>query len=99
MEFTRRNSADQDKKLAAEKRGEHFFPRVVVEKAGYRVEVDYVSATVAYIGKAEPEVAFDGAGWQVAQLTTEADGSCSLKYANGSARFDLVWDDRLTYTY
>ena len=71
-------------------------------------ELDYLAATldgdddhVEYVGYAEPGAASSAAKWQIRKITykEDTDTIVSVKYADGSAAFDKVWDDRATYTY
>lgn len=55
-----------------------------------------------YIGEAAPGSAKGDAVWRikrVEELTGNDAGDIEILWANGTAAFDKVWDDRATYTY
>lgn len=55
-----------------------------------------------YIGEAAPGSAKGDAVWRikrVEELTGVDAGDIEILWANGTAAFDKVWDDRATYTY
>lgn len=54
--------------------------------------------TITYIGLAKLGTATTDAKWQIRRI--QLDGTTtSLQYANGSRRFNQVWDDRSILTY
>lgn len=65
----------------------------------YDLEVDDTSTpNTTYIGQADPGTDVATAGWRIKRIVESGTGT-SVDWANGSAGFTHVWDDRLTYTY
>ncbi len=60
--------------------------------------IDEVSDTVMYIGIANSGDLTSDANWQIKKITKTGDIT-SIKYADGTADFVNVWDDRASYTY
>lgn len=65
---------------------------------GLNVELDVASATVSYIGEADPSAATSAAAWRVRRITKTGD-DVSIRWADGDALFDNVWDDRASLSY
>lgn len=64
----------------------------------YAKIVDEASATVTYIGKAEPGSAEASAVWQIKKI--EIIGTETIfTWADGNVSFDNVWNDRASLTY
>lgn len=68
-------------------------------EASLAVQVDEVSDTVTYVGKAIPGTDTSAGLWQIQRLTEPAVGDLVVEWANGAATFDKIWDDRLGYSY
>lgn len=68
------------------------------EEEVYDIEVDTSVAGVTYVGQALPGTAKSEALWRIKKITDSAGGS-SVDWASGSAAFNKVWDDRLSYVY
>lgn len=66
--------------------------------SGLAMELDVASATVTYFGEAEAGSATSGALWRIRKLTTTGD-DLSIKWADGDALFNNVWDDRASLSY
>lgn len=64
----------------------------------YTKHVDYVSASVTYIGEATPGTADSSALWRIKKITTTGE-DIDIMFADGNANFDNVWDDRASLTY
>ncbi len=62
-------------------------------------EVDVASSTVTYVGKAAIGTAGAAALWQIQEITTTAGGSASIKWADGNALYDNIWDNRASLSY
>jgi len=62
-----------------------------------QVRTDKV-ASVTYIGKAAPGVAASAAEWQIQRLT-EGGTTTDLEWADGSADYKFIWDDREALSY
>lgn len=60
--------------------------------------VDEASATVTYIGKAEPGSAESAAVWQIKRITISGSETITT-WADGNVNFDNVWDNRASLTY
>ena len=52
-----------------------------------------------FVGEAAPGSLRTAAVWRIKRIYELADNQIEIIYANGSADFDKVWDDRLTYTF
>ena len=52
-----------------------------------------------YIGEAHPGVSVNQTGWRIKMIEELPTGDLQIIWASGSDTFNLVWDDRLTYTY
>lgn len=59
--------------------------------------LDEVSATISYIGEAQPASSTSAAVWRIRKLDTTS--GVNLLYADGNTRFDNIWDDRVSLTY
>ena len=61
---------------------------------------EYVSATKNYYGLTAPGNATSAAAWQIRQETLDSQGrTTDIQFANGSIDYNLIWDNRATYTY
>jgi YD repeat-containing protein len=55
---------------------------------------------VQYIGLSQPGRATSTAGWQIRELTYDADDNLTtVAFAGGSNEFAFIWDNRAGYTY
>jgi len=57
-----------------------------------------VDGNYTYVGEAEPGSAQSGSIWRIKRIT-ETGEDLEIVWANGSAEFDKVWDDRASYSY
>jgi hypothetical protein len=64
----------------------------------YKTIIDEVSATLSYIGKAEPGTATSSASWQIQRLSVSG-GVTSIEFAGGAATFSQIWANRAGLTY
>ena len=65
----------------------------------YDTLIDTVS-TVKYIGQALPGSTQSSALWRIKKVDLSAtDGDVEIVWADGTAEFTKVWDDRLSYNY
>ncbi len=62
------------------------------------VEVDETTPGVTYVGQAEPGTAKSDAAWRIKKVT-EAATLTSVDWANGTAEYVHVWDDRASLVY
>ena len=75
-----------------------FTQSLVTQSTGasqYSLRMDE-GATYTYIGEAAPGSLTSGSVWRVKRLT---NADTTIKWANGAAEFDQVWDDRAILTY
>jgi len=70
----------------------------MIEQENILIYVDEVSTTLSYIGKAARDSADDKPVWQLKEVKTTGTVT-TIKFAEGSDRFNYVWDDRASYTY
>jgi hypothetical protein len=71
---------------------------VEVISAGLAVQLDEVSDTVTYLGKAQPGSTTAAGVWQIQRITTIGE-DLIIEWANGSSEFNQVWDNRLSFSY
>lgn len=60
---------------------------------------DFVGETTTYKGEAQVGAAEGSAVWRIRQLLIGVDGDVTEIWAGGSAQYDKVWTNRLTYSY
>jgi len=71
---------------------------VAAMKYAHTMLIDVASATVTYIGEAEPGTLVSGATWRIKKITVT--GSLTeIQWADGVGTFTKVYNDRATYTY
>ena len=75
--------------------GERFIQEVV--QLSLAVRVDEPTATLMYVGKAQPGTLTSAAGWQIQKIDT-ATGT-QVEWANGNANFESIWDNRASLAY
>jgi hypothetical protein len=54
--------------------------------------------TLKYIGEAQPGTTKSAAKWRI-KLVDLTDDDIEIVWADGTATFTKVWDDRLSYDY
>lgn len=64
----------------------------------YSLEYDYVDSTTSYRGEAEPGSATSAAAWRISKITVSGD-DLTITWADGSADFNQIWDDRASLSY
>lgn len=63
-------------------------------------EIDFIDDDNWYVGYAPAGTATSATGWKIVfNSIYNAEGDSTKAWADGSADYDKVWDDRLTYTY
>jgi len=68
------------------------------ERIDVQKKFDEASATVTYIGEAEPGASATLAVWRIYKFTTT--GSIKDKqWASGTTDYNKIWNDRVSYTY
>jgi len=65
----------------------------------YAKRVDFISDTLLYRGEAAPGSVESAAVWRIRRIAFAADDDVTEEWANGSADFNQVWDDRLGLSY
>lgn len=99
-DFVRRNTADQDKKLDADKLSRDgldiFRPRTAL--APQAVLVDQSNPMEIYIGEAAPDALTSAPVWRIKKLLTVGPQK-GIVYANGNADYINIWDERHTLVY
>jgi hypothetical protein len=65
----------------------------------YTLLLDEVSATLSYVGEALPGSLPGDPAWRIKKLDEGGTPELQIEWADGTADFDKVWDDRATYTY
>lgn len=63
----------------------------------YALQIDDVSATLSYIGKAAPGSATSAAVWQIKKVDTTS--GTIITWASGSSNFNQIWDNRASLSY
>lgn len=61
--------------------------------------VDFITDLLIYRGEADPGAAESGAVWRIRKIVIGEDGDVTTTWANGSATFTNIWDDRASLTY
>lgn len=79
-------------------------PGVSEEDMAYAKRLDMVSESVMYKAEAAPGSANSSPAWRIRKITITSDPSGTMvdveeQWAGGTATFNKVWDDRLTYEY
>lgn len=69
----------------------------VFGESSYVTRVDEASATITYIGEADPGTATSAASWRVKRVDTSS-GTVIL-YAGSVTSFNQIWDNRAGLTY
>lgn len=54
--------------------------------------------TITYLGKAKLGTATSDAAWQIRRINFSGTTN-TFQYANGSRRYDQIWDNRASLTY
>lgn len=65
----------------------------------YAKRVDFVSEDVLYRGEAEVGASESSAVWRIRKIGFGIDGDVTETWAGGTAKFDKVWTDRVSFTY
>tara|TARA_R110000851_G_C13089506_1_gene566731 strand:+ start:1575 stop:1874 length:300 start_codon:yes stop_codon:yes gene_type:complete len=55
--------------------------------------------TLTYIGKSSAGAIESEAVWQVKRVEDLGGGDVNIRFANGSASFVAIWDNRAAFTY
>lgn len=57
------------------------------------------SSNLIYHGRAAPGTASSAALWQIKRFTYTGSNLTAIEFANGSAAFGAIWDNRASLTY
>lgn len=71
---------------------------VIPEEEMLDTEIDQSIVGVTYIGQAQPGTAKSAAAWRIKRVT-ESGAETSVDWAEGSAEFTHIWDDRAALSY
>ena len=61
-------------------------------------EAQTTPTNITYVGKAKLGTATSDAGWQILRIERSSTIT-AIQYANGSTRYNQVWDDRASLSY
>lgn len=61
--------------------------------------LDETANNISYIGEAVPGANGNSPVWRIKRMTELNDGDVIIEWAVGSAAFNKIWNDRLTYSY
>ena len=70
-------------------------PIVTVEAT----QLDVASNTISYLGKASVGSSTANAVWKISLITSTSSGGLSIQYANGSAAYNQIWNNRVSLSY
>jgi len=63
-------------------------------------KIDYSGGSnPIYVGEARPGVSPASSGWRIKKLTYSGSNVTITAWANGTDKFDKIWDSRASYTY
>lgn len=68
-----------------------------VTSASFATRLDEASAVITYVGNAAPGSLTSDAVWQIKRL--DSTSGLVVEYADGTADFDNIWDDRAILSY
>jgi hypothetical protein len=60
---------------------------------------EYSGGNPLYIGKARPGTDTSASAWQIQRTTYSGNDMTAREWANATAKYDKVWDDRASYSY
>ena len=65
----------------------------------YNKLVDVIDPQNMYVGESIPGTATTAAGWRIKKITEDVSGDMTILWANGSADFTQIWNNRTTLNY
>lgn len=74
-------------------------PGVSEEDIMYSKRIDFISDSELYRGEAAVGSAESSAVWRIRKIVIGNDGDVTETWASGTANFDKVWNDRVSFTY
>lgn len=106
VEFTRRSQVEEDAVLIYDPTKKLFVATNlsdVLQRIKVDLEVQYnrlidTEGSFIYVGEADPGTATSESSWRIKRIEEIGD-DYNILWASGSADFDKIWDDRLTFTY
>lgn len=69
------------------------------EEVAQAKRVDFITDTLLYRGEADPGKLDSESAWRIRRITIGPDDDVTEEWADGSANYNKVWDNRLGYTY
>ncbi len=74
--------------------------RVTQEIDDSRTEIDYVSTTLRYVGRASPGALTSQAVWRIIRQTFDSSQRLiRTEFANGNGNYSGIWDNRASLSY
>ena len=61
--------------------------------------VDFINDNLLYVGEARAGSLTSAAVWQIRKVTIGTDGDIEEIFADGSADYTKIWDNRTSLTY
>jgi hypothetical protein len=74
-------------------------PGVVEEDMMYSKRIDFISDNLLYRGEAAVGSLTSAESWRIRKIEVGVDGDITETWANGSASFSQIWDNRSLLTY
>jgi hypothetical protein len=74
-------------------------PTTTDEEMPYSKRIDFITDAELYKAEAVVGASESAPLWRIRKITIAADNDVSETWASGTALYDKVWTDRLTYTY
>ncbi len=65
----------------------------------YSKRIDFISDNELYRGEAAVGSLVTNPVWRIRKIVMAGDGDVAETWANGTAEFDKVWNNRLSYNY
>lgn len=69
------------------------------EEMPYAKRIDFISDSEFYKAEALPGTLESASGWRIRKITMAADNDTTETWANGTALYDKIWNNHLSYTY
>lgn len=69
------------------------------ENKVYAKRIDFINDAELYRGEAPVGSLESDSTWRIRKITIAADSDVTVAWAEGSAEFNKIWQDRLSYQY
>jgi hypothetical protein len=69
------------------------------EEMPYAKRIDFITENELYRAEAAVGTLDSSPAWRIRKIVIGADNDVTETWAGGSALYDKVWNDRLSYTY